>query len=122
MNKKGFTLIELLAAVVIMIVLSSIVVLSFSKLKENRDEKKIAEFERELSNAACTYVDLSRNNYSSNPCYNDTCAIKVQDLIADGLISKDLKDPRNDNDPVDPDTIVDVTWDDGEKTCTVRGY
>lgn len=121
MNKKGFTLIELLAAIVIMVILTSVVIVSFSKMKDSRDQKKIDEFKRELSNAACTHVDLSRNQSVYSSCYGTACTVKVKTLIEDGLISKDLKDPTDSNDPVNPEKIIDVVWNDGEKTCTVRG-
>jgi len=121
MNKKGFTLIELLAAIVIMVILTSVVIVSFSKMQENRDAKKIEEFERELSNAACTHVDLSRNKTLYQSCYGSTCTIKVSTLISDGLLSKNLKDPRNNNDLVDPDTEVVVTWNNDEKHCEIGG-
>lgn len=121
MNKKGFTLIELLAAIVIMVILTSIVIVSFTKMQEKRDDKKIAEFEREVSNAACTHVDLARNKSLYQSCYGTQCIVKVSTLIGDGLLSKDLKDPRNDNEPVDPEIEVFVTWNDGEKTCEIGG-
>ncbi len=89
-NTKGFTLIELIAAVTIMAIIGTIVIVNFNKISDKRSEKEYDEFKREVENAACVYADL--DNQQQECSYS--CTVTAGELIDEGLISSDLINPR----------------------------
>ena len=85
MNRKGFTLVELLVVLVILVVIMSIaipsVTSSIERSKQKQKDSKIAL----IVSAAEVYVDRHKNSYSGNTTYQ----IKVEDIICDGLLTKE---------------------------------
>lgn len=119
MNNKGFTLIELIAAITIMIIISVIVTVNLSKIGEKNEEKRYNEFKQQVADAACVYIDLSKNSATKQSCYNN-CTVNVSDLITDGLVSEDLINPKTDT-KIDTSLTVSVRWNnEGVKTCTLN--
>jgi len=119
MNNKGFTLIELIAAITIMIIISVIVTVNLSKISDNNEEKRYSEFKQQVADAACIYIDLSKNRSYKEGCYNN-CTVNVNDLISEGMVSSDLINPKTDE-PIDSSLTVSVVWDnDGVKSCTLN--
>lgn len=120
MNRKGFSLIELLAAIVILTLISTIIVISFDKVFEKNDEKKYQAFKGEVESAACVYIDLNKNKELRDSCYKN-CTIKASDLIEAGLINEELNDPSTET-AIDQNLQINITWDSSEvKTCSIIG-
>ena len=119
MNKKGFTLIELIAAISIMVIISIIVTVNITRMASNNIEKRQAEFERQLQDAACVYIDLASNReYKALNC-SSGCSVSSGSLIDEGLISADLINPETDE-KVARNISISISWDnEGVKTCTI---
>lgn len=120
MNKNGFTIVELIAVVAIMIVISIIVTVNLTNLSRKSDDKRYNEFKRQVQDAACVYIDLTSHRAEKNSCYSSGCTVTVQNIINEGLISKDLVNPKTDE-VVDPTLTVSISWSTaGVKTCTLN--
>ncbi|MBR5662027.1 MAG: prepilin-type N-terminal cleavage/methylation domain-containing protein [Bacilli bacterium] len=119
MNKKGFTLIEIIAVIVIIALVTTIVILNFDNSLNKNNNKKEEAFVTDLEKAACVYIDLKDNAIFKNTCYSlGTCTVTVDQLITNGILSSDMKDPST-NQNIDKNLTVSITWDsDGTKTCT----
>ena len=121
MIKKGFTLMELVAAVIIITIISITVTISLKNAYRKSEEKKYAEFKREVEQAACTYIDLTANRDIKSSCFPlGSCSVTVNKLISSGLIGEDLIDPSTDE-KVNQNLIVNISWDaDSAKKCTLQ--
>lgn len=119
MNKKGFTLIELIAALVIIALISTIVIINLDSVVNQTNSRKEADFKTDLEKAACVYIDLQANASYKNTCYSSgTCNVTVAQLISGGIITSDMEDPVTKQN-ISPSLVVTVTWNNlGVKTCT----
>lgn len=93
-NRKGFTLVELLVVLVILAVIMSIAIPSVtSSIERSKQKQKDSKIDI-IESAAEVYVDRHKNSYSGNSTY----IIKIQDIICDGLLTKEqAKDPFNES-------------------------
>lgn len=83
LNRKGFTLVELLVVLVILVVIMAVAIPSVtSSIERSKQKQKDSRIEL-LESAAELYIDRHKN---STP---DNCAIYVEDLICDGLITEE---------------------------------
>lgn len=132
-DNKGFTLIELIVTIGILAMLSLVVGMSITNMIEKQNERNYNEFVKEVEDAACVYAEkLDRCKSLTN------CSITFEELLAEGLIDKDLinldvdKNPEKYKDLINlnvdkklkeytvsdtPNEEVDVRWENYEKIC-----
>jgi prepilin-type N-terminal cleavage/methylation domain-containing protein len=119
MKNKGFTLIEMLVVVVLIAVISTFVGVGVVKMLERQKDKNNQDYKDTVCNAALAYVELS--TYTNLCKTNKTsCSITINELISNGLIARDLKNPIGTIAGEDTKTVT-VTWNNGEKSCTYNG-
>lgn len=119
MNKNnGFTLVELLASIVIIAILSTVVVVSFDKMMDKKDDKLKKEFKDQAEKAACTFIESTEYSFIKTSCYPN-CHVEFESLIKAGFIADDKINPYTDE-VVDPTEYVEVVWRDGIKSCTYK--
>ncbi len=130
-NNKGFTLIELIVTIGIMILIGMIIVNNMSGLLSEQNDTEYDNFKKNLEESACIYVETKWDTTKRSSCKsNNNCSISVDELIQEGLIEDNLKDPKE-TDPNDPKKglvtenqnkyKVNVRWVDNVKTCTMNG-
>lgn len=96
MKKKGFTLIEMIATVVILSIISIVIVLGISSVKEKENEKKWNNTVNRITSATDVY--LEKNNTIKDEIYNTGIIkyISVSEIADAGLLDeKELIDPRD---------------------------
>lgn len=120
MNKKGYTLVELIAVIAIIAILATILIMNFDGVINKNKQKSDNFFKEEVEKAACVYIDLKSHKTIKDACYpSKNCSITANDLITDGLISDELKDPVTGN-KINKNLVINITWDlEGTKTCTL---
>lgn len=99
-KKKGFTLVELLAVLVIIAVI--ILLISPQILKKINDSKD-SLYETQMEE-----IKKSARVYMSNLKIDGTMSVSVGDLKKEGLVDKDIKDPRT-GELLDDCILVTVT-------------
>ena len=118
MNKKGFTLIETIMVIAILALLMLILVPNVISLINKNNIKSCQNLEASIKNAAKVYV--ANNKYQLGFSCGTEKEIKIQDLIDSGdlkLQNNELVNPKN-NEAIQPNEIVEVTYDCNKKTFT----
>lgn len=105
MNKKGFTLVELLSVIVIIVIISSI---AYPKVLDIIGNSRLTAYNTVKKNI----IDSAKIKYLADINNADLTEYSVKDLIKDGLIKKDIKNPLTDKE-YDNNTRVLVTNEDG---------
>ena len=105
MNKKGFTLAELLGVIVI---LGLICLVAFPPILDsiNKSKNNISESTLNIIYSASD-IYVSNHPSSFKLIENNKYCIQIQDLIDEGNLSGDLKDP-NTNQKINPEKHVKV--------------
>lgn len=111
MNKKGFTLIELLSTITIMTVIATMVCINVVKIFDNKDKEEQKSKENIITNAACIYIELSKNNDLKEKCLSIGCDISSNDLIKEGILNEE---------DVDNFKIIHIEKENNEKKCTIK--
>ena len=111
MKKNGFTLIEILLVIVLLAAISVTVGVSMFNKEE---DKKYNAYISQIEDAACVYAET--HNIKTNT------TITINNLIGDGLISKNLKNPKENVVVENDNTIkgVIIEWKNNEKKCTIK--
>ena len=109
-KKNGFTLIELIAVIAIMAALSVVVGLNISKMMNHNKKSNFDKYKSTLENAACVYAE--NKGLTSNK------AFYARDLVAAGLVSKNLENPNNRKTVEDDNPKIKVEFIDNERICT----
>lgn len=115
MEKKGFTLIEILLVIALIAALSVTVGVSMSGIFKNEEDKKLKEYYETIEKAACVYAEIKD--------YKDNRTITKNELLDAGLISKNLKNPSNDEMITEDNTIndIEITFSaTNEKSCKIK--
>lgn len=111
MNKKGFTLIELLSTITIMTVIATMVCINIVKIFDNKDKEEKKSKESIITNAACIYIELNKNNDLKEKCLSIGCDISSNDLIKEGILNEE---------DVDNSKIIHIEKENNEKKCTIK--
>lgn len=114
MKKNGFTLIEILLVIVLLAAISVTVGVSMNGMFNKEEDKKYNTYISQIEDAACVYAET--HNIKTNT------TITINNLIRDGLISKNLKNPKEDVVVENDNTIkgVIIEWKNNEKKCTIK--
>lgn len=120
-NNKGFTLIELIATIGIMLLIGLVIINNMSGILSKQQDQEYESFKKKLEDGACIYVELDQE--LRDKCKTNGCTIAVQDLIENGYIEDNLKDPSTGKLIIsNPGNYeVNVRWDNYIKTCTMNG-
>ena len=111
MDKKGFTLIELLSTITIMTVIATMVCINISKIFDNNESEREKSNEEIITNAACVYIELNKNEELKQKCLSKGCDITTSTLISEGLL---------DNESVNNSKIIHIEMINNEKKCTIK--
>lgn len=123
MNKKGFTLIETVMVIAILALLMLILVPNVISLINKNNIKSCQNLEVSIKNAAKVYVTNNKYQLGFNCNTSEktsTVTISIQNLIDSGdlkLQNNELVNPKN-NEVIQPNEIVEVTYDCNKKTFT----
>ncbi|MDD7150483.1 MAG: prepilin-type N-terminal cleavage/methylation domain-containing protein [Clostridium sp.] len=123
MNKKGFTLIETIMVIAILALLMLILVPNVITLINKNNIKSCQNLEASIKNAAKVYVTNNKYQLGFNCNTSEktsTVTISIQNLIDSGdlkLQNNELVNPKN-NEAIQPNEIVEVTYDCNKKTFT----
>lgn len=109
-NRKGFTLIEIIVCIVLIALVATISIISIRHNNEN--EKKKAKFVNDVITNAAVYYDKNIINEDDLIDENGYTVIKIDDLINDGLLSKEYYSEMKDL--IDKD-IEDGSFKDSSK-------
>lgn len=123
MNKNGFTLIETIMVIAILALLMLILVPNVISLINKNNIKSCQNLEASIKNAAKVYVTNNKYQLGFNCNTSEktsTVTISIQNLIDSGdlkLQNNELVNPKN-NEVIQPNEIVEVTYDCNKKTFT----
>ena len=70
MKQNGFTLVEMIAAIVLIALLGTIILVNMTGIKGSEDQKSANKFITSVEEAACTYIDMGINAE-----YRDKCKV-----------------------------------------------
>lgn len=122
-NNRGFTLIELIATIGIMILIGLVIVNNMSGILSKQNDEDYKTFKKKLEDGACIYVETKWDDNKRKNCkLNNACSISVEELIKEGYIEDNLKDPStgvlvtSNKDKYK----VNVRWIDNVKTCSIN--
>lgn len=123
MNKKGFTLVELLA---ILGLLTIIVLLGAPILINQIDSSKKKNYENfvgDLCLATESYINHNNNidGLDSFTEPNDTITINVGDLMSNGYVKSNTKNPKTDQVLSSADSIEVTLTEDMTYSCELLG-
>lgn len=117
-DNNGFTLVELIVTIAILGLLSVTIGMSITNMLNKQTDKKYDQYVETIEEAACLYAE------TNSDCNFKSCRVTLKTLIEKGLLSKDLVNPNKELNPNQlpvssyPSKYVQVTWSNGEKTCT----
>lgn len=123
MNKNGFTLIETIMVIAILALLMLILVPNVISLINKNNIKSCQNLEASIKNAAKVYATNNKYQLRFNCNTSEktsTVTISIQNLIDSGdlkLQNNELVNPKN-NEAIQPNEIVEVTYDCNKKTFT----
>lgn len=83
MKKNGFTLVEMIAAVVLIALLGTVILVNMTGLKNNEEQNSTNKFKLSIEEAACTYIDMSVNSDYRAYCKSNSsgCNISLKVLL-----------------------------------------
>ncbi len=113
MNNKGFTLVELIVTIGIMALVGVVIAANMTGMFAKEEDNSVEAFKKQLEDAACI---LSERATYRNLCQSG-CTINASELISNGLIDENIKDPRNNTKIKDGGYQVKITWQNKVKTC-----
>ena len=110
MKNKGFTLIETLVVIALLAGLSVTIGLSFSNMMDKQRENEQKDYEKTIEDAACMYAE--KNNI------NGEYGVKVKTLIEEGLLNKNLINPKTKESVINyQENCIAIKYDKNERTC-----
>lgn len=116
-NKHGFTLIELLVTISIMVMVGLVIVTNMSGILSKNEDEDYEAFIKKIEDSACMYIELKGDKKGCRS--TNGCSIPLSDLIKNGYIEENLKDPSTGN-MIDKNETVSISWPDNVKTCKFR--
>lgn len=129
-NKKGFTIIELVVVIVILGILSTIAMVSISRIRNSANEKEISTLRSSIISAFDNYridnsinkntsVKISKLEFDKDLSYNNNkCSLKDSDTIKYIVKGDYYNKFNNDDDRLKYDVCITNTVIDNDKTIT----
>lgn len=116
-NNKGFTLIEVIATIGIMILVGLVIVNNMSGILSKNQDEEYKNFKKEIEESACMYVEVKKTDCITNR----GCEVSIKELIENGYIADNLKDPSTNKKVIENENKykVNVSWIDNVKTCRI---
>lgn len=111
MNRKGFTLIEVLATLTIVGVIAALASINIIKLFDIKEKVESDDREKVITEAACLYIELEKNQELKEVCLLKGCEVKAQELIDNELINEE---------DVDKNTVINIYKEDNQKKCVIK--
>ena len=90
MKKNGFTLVELLGVLIVLVILSMVVVTTYTKLKKDADTTIDNALAILIKDASVTYVKKNKTNIEVNNVY----CLTLDDIVNDNLLSNPVKNAK----------------------------
>ena len=90
MKKNGFTLVELLGVLIVLVILSMVVVTTYTKLKKDADTTIDGALAILIKDASVTYVKKNKTNIEVNNVY----CLTLDDIVNDNLLSNPVKNAK----------------------------
>lgn len=90
MKKNGFTLVELLGVLIVLVILSMVVVTTYTKLKKDADTTIDDALAILIKDASVTYVKKNKTNIEVNNVY----CLTLDDIVNDNLLSNPVKNAK----------------------------
>ncbi len=119
MKNKGFTLLELLVVVAILGAIGLVVTVSLNKTLKNTNQEECDAFVKDVEEAACVYVTLSRREHA---CNRPGCELPLSALVTEGMVDSEKNACTGEDITKSYNEKVKVTWDnEGNKTCEYQG-
>lgn len=112
MKKNGFTLIEILVVIVLLAAVSVTVGINMNNMFNKEKDKNYNSFIAQIEDAACVYAET--NNIKVN------AVVSTSELINEGLINKNLKNPKTGNTIETEEFQVNITWQNYERKCKIK--
>ncbi len=131
-NNKGFTLVELLVTIGLIGAIGVVVGFSVTNLLNSQKGQKYEEYKKTLEDATCVLAQRDNKNLNGVICsdFPSECKVKIGELVNEGLIKKNLVNPKTDKSveaylaedwPIDDQDYIQVTnSSDGLRTCTFQ--
>ncbi len=111
-KNKGFTLVELLVTIGIIAVIGVVISVNIVGVVKKNNQQEYEDFKNKLTKSACAFADLSD---TLKNCTN-RCLVTVQELIDEGLLEKNMINPKTKK-PLGPQETIHVCHEDKEKVC-----
>ena len=92
-RKKGFTLVELIATIVLIAVIGAIIIFNVTNISSTNRDSEYERFVAAVKSAAQVYADQNPDIFDSLYVNKAFVYITVGDLIEDGLLDENLKNP-----------------------------
>ena len=89
-KKNGFTLVELLGVLIVLVILSMVVVTTYTKLKKDADTTIDDALAILIKDASVTYVKKNKTNIEVNNVY----CLTLDDIVNDNLLSNPVKNAK----------------------------
>lgn len=108
MNKRGFTLIELIAAITVMLILMTLVVIN---VKQYIDKAELASYEalvQSIKTSTELYVSEHSTEFPELNIPGSTFTIELNALVNDGYVKSKVVDERT-GQPIPLDTPIQIT-------------
>ena len=92
-RKKGFTLVELIATIVLIAVIGAIIIFNVTNISSTNRDSEYERFVAAVKSAAQVYADQNPDVFDSLYVNKAFVYITVGDLIEEGLLDENLKNP-----------------------------
>lgn len=122
-KKKGFTLVELIVTIGLMALIGVVIAMNMSGLFSKQNDEEYENFKKRIEDSACIYVETKWSSTKRQNCKtNNNCEITINELITEGYIEDNLKDPSTGDKIIEnaEKYKVKISWINSVKTCKIN--
>ena len=110
-NKKGFTLVELIAVIILLAAITLVSVPVIINTLRKNEQKEYEEFKNLILNATELYVERNKGLYPELETIGGIIEINTENLINEGYLKDDLKNPEDASSVVSYKVVIEVGQD-----------